>query len=61
MTLERCQEAQKAIQSVIEVMRKNPNADGIWCNLLENHINALIDHARDTVGWCAAELPNIST
>lgn len=61
MTLERCQEAQKAIQAVIEVMRKSPDVNKIWCNLLENHTNALLEHSRNTVGWCTAELPNIST
>lgn len=59
--LERCQEAQKAIQAVIVELRKNPNVHPINCNLLENHTNALLGHSRNTVGWCKSELPNIST
>ncbi len=61
MTLERCQEAQKTIQAVIKEMRKDPDTDKVWCNLLENHTNALLELLRGAVGWRTAELPNIST
>lgn len=61
MTLEQCRATQKTIQEVIKVMRESQNAHVIWCNLLENHTNALLEHLRKSAGWCRAELPNIST
>ncbi|KKL89965.1 hypothetical protein LCGC14_1909460 [marine sediment metagenome] len=43
MILEQCQAAQQTIQAVIKKMRKDPDINRIWCNLLENHTNFLLE------------------
>ncbi len=61
MKMTKCRAARDAIAKVIFEMRNDPDTDTIWCNLLENHVNALLEDIRCLTHWSSTEIPVIQT